>query len=69
MLFETFGESDRAIALEMVEQWISARCSPEILEKIHSEFGSKCVQIYKTLLIPSPGIITYATGPVRIKLY
>ena len=57
ILFETFGVSDKTTSLEMVESWISAQCSPEILEKIHSEFGSKSVQIFKNLLIHSPGII------------
>jgi hypothetical protein len=52
--FETFGDCDESTSVEMVEAWISARCSPEILETIFDqsflEPGQKTIQIYKSLL-------------------
>ncbi len=57
-LFETFGDAvEEMTSLEMVDAWISARCDPEVLQKVFEEnirlnpsSDSSTVLIYKSLL-------------------
>ncbi len=57
-LFETFGDAvEETTSLEMIDAWISARCDPEVLQKVFEEnirlnpsSDSSTVLIYKSLL-------------------